>query len=561
MHNCSARWAKLAALLAVITLLGAGLATRVAAQDAGNKVLRIHHLTYPDNIDPQKGSFTNEIDVMAMAYEGLTKLDSNLQTVPAAAESWDFNQEGTVVTFHLRDGLKYSDGSPLTAENYRYSIERTCDPNTAGEYPSILFDIKGCSEFSNLYNAEEGATPVSADDTKAFDAAKANLGVKALDDTTLEVTLNGPAPYFPTVAYTWVTFPVKQEIVEKDPDGWWKDPKNHIGNGPFVITGIDEDQLISFKPNPNYWGGKPKLEGLEYVYQTDSGAALEAYRSGDLDTMQVDPAQIPAIKDDPELSKQLLQYAQGATWNLQFNLTQEPWQDPKVRQAFSMAFDRETYCSEIRNGDCVPTTTWIPTGIPGAVETNKFGFDPEGAKKALTESTYGGPDKLPEISYYYNSDDAQNTARAEFVAGMFRDNLGVEVKLEPTEGKALVALRKDISTWPSMTLAGWIQDYPDPQNWLSIYWTCKGFATDFGYCNKDVDTLLGQADRELDQAKRTSLYEKAQNLVIDDVPGPFLYNTANVFLVKPVVTGYDKTPIDAEWPGQYTSLLTVDVNR
>ena len=560
MHGLSARWAKLAGLLAVLALLVPLVTIRVAAQDAaGAKVLRVHHLVYPDDFDPQKSSFTNEIDILQLAYEGLTRLDKDGNTIPGAAESWEFNADGTVVTFTLREGLQYSDGSPVTAENYRYAIERTCDPNTAGEYPSILFDVKGCQEFVSLYG-EDPENPLEVSD-EDFEAARQAIGAKAVDDRTLEVTLNSAAAYFPTVAYTWVFYPVKQEIVEQDPDAWWQDSANHIGNGPYRITRIEEDQLIAFEPNENYWGEQPKLDGIEYIYQPESGVALEAYRAGDLDTMQVDPSQIPAIKDDPELGQQLLQYPQASTFNLQFNLTQEPWTDKKVREAFSLAFNRQEYCEQVRNGDCVGTTTWVPAGIPGALETEHFGFDPEAAKQALAESSYGGPEELPEISLYYNSDDAANTARAEYIAGMYRDNLEVEVTLEPTEGKALVDLRKDLSTWPHMTIAGWIQDYPDPQNWLSIYWSCQGFAVDFGYCNEEFDALVKQADAEPDATKRLQLYEQAHQLLIDDIPGPFLYNSASVFLVKPYVTGYVTSPNDSEWPGERVSAHLIDIER
>jgi oligopeptide transport system substrate-binding protein len=153
--------------------------TALAAQDTG-KVLRIHEPVYPDVVDPQKSSFVNEIDILALAYEGLTRLDTSQNTVPGAAESWEYNDDATQITFHLREGLKYSDGSSLTAENFRYAVERTCDPVTAGEYQSILFEIKGCAEFAGLALDEQG----NAQDytPEEHEAARAALGVRALDD-------------------------------------------------------------------------------------------------------------------------------------------------------------------------------------------------------------------------------------------------------------------------------------------------------------------------------------------------------------------------------------------
>ncbi|MBX6753796.1 MAG: peptide ABC transporter substrate-binding protein [Thermorudis peleae] len=524
--------------------------TAQGTQVTGNKILRIHEYTYPDIFDPQKSSFSNEIAVLHMNYEGLTQLDKNMKTVPAAAESWEFSPDGLTLTFHLRAGLKYSDGTPLTAENFRYAVERTCDPKTAGEYQSILFDIVGCEDFAS----------VDPKDTQKYEAARQKLGVSAPDDRTLVIKLTHPAPYFPTIASLWVFYPARKELIEKGGDNWWKDPKLQIGNGPFQITEIVEDQLIRFKANPNYWAGRPKLDGIDIVYQKESSVALEAYKAGQLDMFSPDPSQLPAIKNDPELSKQLVQYTAATTINLSFNLTKEPFTDKNVRLAFSYAFDRKTYCEQVRNGDCKPTLEWIPPGIPGNANIDKYGFDPQKAKEALAQSKYGGPDKLPPIKLTYNSDDPANQARMEWIAGQFRDILGVNITLDPVDGKTLVAMRKDIKTYPQMTPAGWIEDYPDPQNWLSVYWKCDAtFAQRFGYCNKQFDDLVTQADKELDPNKRVQLYQQAEQILVDDVPGPFLYNPINRFLVKPYVTGYTPTPSDDAFPGEFGSLLTLDI--
>jgi oligopeptide transport system substrate-binding protein len=553
---------KLIGLLALMAMLVPMFASPAASQDGG-KILRIHNITDPDVVDPQQSSFSNEIEILAMNYEGLTRLDESSQTVPAAAESWEFNEDGTVLTFKLREGLTYSDGSPLTAERFRYAVERNCDPNVAGEYQSILFEIVGCADFAGSLAAPEvgEGTPAAEVDPAAYDTAKAALGVKAIDDLTLELTLVAPAPYFPTIAGLWVFFPAKQELIEQGGEEWWKDPALQLGNGPFQLSEYVEEQQVSLVANENYWAGRPLLDGIEIVYQGESAVALEAFRAGDLHMMQVDPQQIPEIQADPELSEQYLSYSVAFTGNLAFNLTQEPFTDIKVRQAFSQAFDRETYCSVVRNGDCTPTLTWIPEGLPGSIESDLYGFDPEAAVAALAESSYGGPEGLPEIRMFYNSDDTANTARAEWVAGQYRDILGVEIVLEPTEGTALTELRKEPSTFPQMLLVGgWYQDYPDPQNWLSVYWKCDAtFALRFAYCNEEFDALVTQADQELDEATRLDLYEQAGQILIDDIPGPFLYNLSNLMLISPNVTGYTPTALDAEFPGQFASLLTLDI--
>ncbi|NOK60554.1 MAG: peptide ABC transporter substrate-binding protein [Chloroflexi bacterium AL-W] len=526
-----------------------------AAEGSGDNILRIHQAQYPDVFDPQKSSFSNEIVILAMNYEGLTKLNENLEAVPAAAESWEFNEDATEITFKIREGLTYSDGSPITAENFRYAMERNCDPNTAGEYQSILFDVAGCEAFATTL----------VTDTAGLEETRAALDVEAVDDQTLRVGLAAPAPYFPYIAGLWVTFPAKQDLIEAGGETWWQDVANHVGNGPFQITRIEEDQLIEFKANENYWGGAPQIAGLEYIYQGDSSVALEAYRSGQIDIMSPDPSQLPSIESDAELSEELLVYPGASTFNLSFNLTLEPFSDQKVREAFSYAFDRETYCEVIRNGDCTPTLSWIPEGVPGAIETDQFGYDPDAALQALSESTYGGPEGLPEIKLTYNSDDPATQPRVEWIAGQFREVFGIEVTLDPVEGKTLVALRKDPTTFPQMlAFGGWIQDYPDPQNWLSVFWTCDStFAQRVAYCNEEFDALIEQADTSTDQEERIQLYEQAGEILIADVPGPFAYNLSNIFLVDPRVQNYVGTAADSPsgWPGQWASPLTITVEE
>jgi oligopeptide transport system substrate-binding protein len=548
-------WSALAALVVVFTLVMPALATSTMAQDEAN-VLRIHHLSYPDVVDPQKSSTTPEIDILQLVYEGLTRLDTNQETVPAAAESWVYNDDATQITFTLRPNLTYSDGSPITAENFRYAVERTCDPETAGEYQYLLFEIVGCEDFAGIGTTDDGEprefTP------EEYDAAKAALGVRAVDSLTLQLDLTNPAPYFHTIGALWVFFPVKQEIAAQDPDNWWKSAENHVGNGPFTVTSIAEDQEWTFAANDNYWQGRPLLDGIDYVYVDEAAVALQAYRAGDLDIVQLQSDQISEVADDPELSPAFVTYPQAATQFLAMNLAQEPFQDKKVREAFAYAIDRETLCTVVRSGDCLPTVSFIPEGLPGAIDTDQYAFDPEAARQALAESSYGGPDNLPEIKLYFNSDFEERGQQAEWIAGEIRDILGVELTLEPMEGAALTALRKDPTTHPQLLYFGsWYQDYPDPQNWLSVFWTCDSSLNTVGYCNEELDELTALGDSTIDPAERLSYYAQAGQILVDDVPAAFLLNPSGIFVVNPAVTGYTPTPSEVEWPGSVSSLMTI----
>jgi oligopeptide transport system substrate-binding protein len=317
---------------------------------------------------------------------------------------------------------------------------------------------------------------------------------------------------------------------------------------------------VKFEANENYWEGKPKVDGIEIVYQGDTAVALEAYKQGQLDVMQPDPSQLPAINEDASLKGELLKYAGANTYAQGFNLTKEPWTDKKVREAFAYAFDRDTYCDVIRNGDCLPVYEWLPDGVSGHLGGEEYKFDPEKAKQALAESTYGSADKLPEIKVSWNADDPAATPRLEWYAQQIREILGVELVLDPLEGKAINAARKDVTTYPQVCFGctNWFQDYPDPQNWFSTYWNSGSFAARIGYKNEKLDALMKQADTTLDPAKREELNKQASQTLIDDLPAPFMYSIANTFLVKPYVTGYTTTSADSELPGQWGSLLSIE---
>lgn len=550
-------WRHLTIVALALSVFVPGLATQSAAQ-TDQSILRVHQWLYPDVVDPQKSSFTNELDILAIVYEGLTRLDEHQVTVPAAAESWEYNADATQITFHLRAGLTYSDGSPLTAENFRYAVERTCDPATAGSYQSILFVVAGCAEFAGLtIDAGGNARAYTAAE---HEAARNALGVRALDDRTLQLDFTRPAPYFHTIAFTWVFYPVKQAIVEQDPDNWWRSAENHIGNGPFIVTRIDPDQRWSFAANNHYRLGRPKLDGLEFVYIGDPAVSLQAYRAGDLDILHIGASVIDEIRDDTELAGQLLDYPLAGTMMMAMQLTQAPFDDPQVREAFAYAFDRETYCAELEDGTCVPTLSWIPPGVPGAIETQAFAFDPVKAKQALAASTYGDPQALPAITLTYYNDDPREGERAEWVAGQYRDLLGIAMNLAPMDGTTLSSLTKDAATHPQLMLyGGWFQDYPDPQNWLSLYWTCDSvFARPIGYCNPAFDQLVTQGDTTVDPAERLPFYEQAGRVLVDDAPGVFLFNAEGLFLVKPTVAGLAPTASSSDWPGQYASLMSIE---
>jgi oligopeptide transport system substrate-binding protein len=390
--------------------------------------------------------------------------------------------------------------------------------------------------------------------------------VRALDERSLELRLTQPAAYLPTLAASVLFSPVKREAVEADPDGWWRNPAARVGNGPFRAVAIEPDldiPRIRFAANERYWGGRPNLDGIDYLYYVDSDRTndvVEAYRRGELDVAYPWEELMPAVEADPALSAELLWSPLAQIGHMPFNLRREPFQDKKVRQAFAYGFDREAWCREIEFGDCTPALAWIGPGSPGHIETDAFAYDPAKARQALAESSYGGPANLPEVVWYYFPEDSKDVRIAEWLAAQYRSVLGVELKLVPTNDEEFDALYESAATWPQLDWRWWEAQYPDPHGWLSVYWTCDSeiHAKPYGYCNPAFDALVARADAELDPAMRLALYEEAQRLLLADAPTIIINNGGLSMLIKPHVVGYVVTPADLGWPGWFTP-LTIDI--
>ncbi|MBS1966864.1 MAG: peptide ABC transporter substrate-binding protein [Chloroflexi bacterium SZAS-1] len=526
-----------------------------SAPATGGNILRIADATWPDSLDPQKSSFANEIAILQQNYEGLTRYDKDLKTVPAAAEKWAYNADATEVTFTLRDGLKYSDGSPLTAQDFVNAVYRVLDPHSPGDYQTLLFMIKGAEDIIN--------TEVPTDEAKLPDLRKA-LGITAPDDKTVKFELNQPTPYFHTLVGTWVMYPAKQDLIDKGGETWYEDVANQVGNGPWQITTIDKSaNLIEFKANENYWAGRPKLDGLQVKYIDDLTVALQAYKNGEVDIMTPDPNDVPTIKSDATLGKEYHEYP-GACMNaISFNLNKPPFNNQKVREAFAYGFDRAGYARDALKDTEIPSLTWIPQGYPGYDKNEtRFGYDPAKAKQLLAEAGFANGAGLPELKWSYNSNNPANQARIEYIAQMYQKGLGITITPEPVEGTTLTNLRKSNETYPQITTSGWCADYPDQQNWLSVYWqSSTNFAKNTGYKNAEVDKLLGQADIETDPAKRADLYDQAQKLVVGDVGQIMRGVSKNTYLVKPYVQGLDFTPQDSDWSGQITGTFGTTITK
>lgn len=524
--------------------------------------LRVNLGTYPDTIDPQKSSFVNEIAHLKLIYEGLTRLDNDLNTVPGAAESWEYNDDATQLTFHLREGLKYSDGSLLNAKRFEYSLMRNIDPATAGEYASITDDIAGAADWRTAdvtaLSEEELAALRDAVQVHAVDSTGAACtDYEQTDCLDLVIGLAQPAPYFHTVASLWVTYPAKEELISEGGEIWWNSSKFQVGNGPFVLSALEPFVRAYFTPNANYWRGVATYD-LEFRYITDTAVAFEAYKNDEFDIIPIGAEDLGTIQNDATLNAEANIYPGSCTYAIMFHQLKAPFTDQAVREAFAYALDREAWVTDVLNGLGSPTLTWIPKGFPGYdAEESRWGYDPEKAVQTLTDAGYSvvdgqliGPDGAAiEITETF-SDTPRNRTRFEWLVAKYKEVLGIDIALNPVESTTYTALTKDVNTAPQMFILGWCADYPDPQNWLSVYWkSSSSFASRIGYASTDLDTLLNQADSTIDPTERMQYYADAQKMLTDTAPVAYMWNNVNAYLVKPWVKGVVQTPQDSGWVG------------
>lgn len=411
-------------------------------------------------------------------------------------------------------------------------------------------------------------------DAAAVEAAFKNYGVSCTDPSTLKVEFTKPTGFWDYVAYTWVTYPSDQKAVDADPEAWWTKAEGHNGNGPYNISEITEGQKIVFTANPNYWKGTPKIERIELVYTNDTQLLFEAYKKGELEIVGVAPEWLQEVNATDQLKGEFIRYPAATTTGMTFNHADARFQDKNVRIAFSQAFDRPGWVQDVSQGIGKEYTRWIPPGVPGA-QADKPGVpdtDLVAAKKTLVDNGYAAADstadapkidcaKLGDLKITYPA-TSLNHARFQFVAGNMVRAFGCPVTLDPVDPTVYTALTKDPKTFPLLSRQGWIQDYPHPSNWLSVYFTCAGFAARSSYCNKDFDALTAKADAATNFEDAVKLYEQAEDTLMSDVPTAFTNYGEYLYLVKPYIVGLNDNlgSSDAAWPGQFGPITSYDID-
>lgn len=478
----------------------------------------------PDTIDPALNSAVDGGTLCNHAFEGLTRLASDGVTYePGQAESWDVSDDGLTYTFHLREGLKWSDGSDLTANDFVYAWNRAVNPETAADYEYMFDVIEG-------YDEKE-------------------LNVEATDDLTLVIKLNANTPYFTELCAFPVYFPVKQDVVEASGEAWATDPSTYVGNGPYKLVEWAHDSYMLYEQNENYWDVAnlgPKQ--IKFVLMEDPNSQLSAYETEEVLFIDDCPtAEIPAQKENDDF------YIEGqlGTYYVSYNTENEYLSNPLIRKALTLAIDRNYICEQIGQAGQQPAGAFVPTGLTDADKTKQFRdvggdyFDPEDyegnielAKQALEEAGYPNGEGLPTFNYLTN-DSAGHVDIAEALQNMWKE-IGVNITIDTQEWNTFLNTRKEGDY--DIARNGWLGDYNDPISFLDM-WVTGGGNNDAQWSNAEYDALIKEIKNTGDQETRIADMHKAEDLIFDDWMLCPLYYYVDIYLLNNKVQGFYSSPL------------------
>lgn len=476
-----------------------------AGSTTGEKILKVQVGPDPETVDPALNSAIDGGNMILHAFEGLLTLDENGQLKEGQAESWETSEDGLTWTFHLRDGLKWSDGTDLTAKDFVYSWQRVCDPNVAAPYAeTVLGMVKGYDE------------AVAGDITK--------LDVQAPDEKTVVVNLANPCSYFGELAAFATLNPVQQATVEANGDAWATSADTYISNGPFMMTEWVPGSHITFSKNPNYWNAEAiKLDKLEFELIEDSNAAYSAYTSGEVDMIKDVPTEeIPSLQGNDDFHVEPI----IGTYYVSLNLQKEYFQDARVRKALSLAIDRNYVANTLMQGTYSPASSivgpgWLDTdgssfaenangGTP-YIDNDNFDANLEEAKKLLEEAGYPNGEGFPQIEYTTNDADYHKVV-AEYLQQAWAA-IGIDLKVNIVEWASFTPMRRNGEF--DVARNGWVGDYTDPSNILELFCTTNG-NNDGKYTNADFDATIEDSRVTTDATTRSADLHKAEDTLMND---------------------------------------------
>ncbi|MEQ1821698.1 MAG: peptide ABC transporter substrate-binding protein [Fimbriimonadaceae bacterium] len=471
----------------------------------------------PTTLDPGVVQDSDTIEVLQQVFEGLVGWDENNQPTGILAENWEFQKGGKVILFHLKKGVKFHNGREVKAADFKWSWERVCSAELKSTASSYMTDIVGAKEL-----IEGKATQMS--------------GVKVVDDYTLSVELDTPKPYF-LGKMVYVAFAA---VAKEAQDGLneMKGVTNMVGTGPFKAARYENEQLVVLEANKDYHGGAPKIDRIERPVVLDAQTRLNKYKNGELDLCLVQRADVEGIMADGELSSQLKFMDLPSVFFLGFNSSglYPPFKDRRVRRAFAMAIDRSRIVNTYMKGINTEAHGIIPPGVMGHRDrAADIPFDPEGARKLLAEAGYPGGKGMPLLELRYREGYRDISLVAEAACNDLVKNLGVKVQAQSKEWKALLdAYNRGQNAFFHMR---WKGDYLDPQNFISHMHASFGPENHSGYVNPTLDQLCREADRIVDPKERTALYQKAEDIALQDATWVPVYYQRDALLTRPGVSG------------------------
>lgn len=492
-------------------------------EESAEKVLYLNNGQEPTSFDPPIGFDSVSWSALNNLMEGLTRLGQDHEPEAAIAEKWDISEDGKVYTFHIREDAKWSNGDPVTAGDFEFAWKRLLNPDTGSSAAFLGYFIEG----GEAYNNGKG----SADDVK----------VKAVDDKTFEVTLVSPQAYFLSVITNPAFFPINEKVATENPK-WFAEAESFVGNGPFNLTEWEHDSHFVMEKNDQYWDAETvKLDKIHWAIIDDTNTEYQMYQSGELD-----------VSDVPsELSEQLLGEAkvedQAGDYFYRFNVNMEPFQNLNIRKAFAMAVDQQQIVDFVTKNGEKPAYGFVSYGFtdPSGKDFREVSGDlvktnAEEAKALLEKGMEEeGYDKLPEVTLTYSTDDTHKKI-AEALQQMFKENLGVEVKLANMEWNVFAEEQKALKF--QLSRSSFLADYADPINFLENFQTGHSMNRT-GWSNEKYDQLIKDAKNEADEAKRFELMYEAEKILFGEMPIIPIHFYNQVYLYNDAVSGIVRHPV------------------
>ncbi|AMN54303.1 ABC transporter substrate-binding protein [Roseibium algicola] len=520
-----------------VTALAAALMAATSITAVAEVVYHRGNTADPETLDQHKTSTTYEAHILRDLYEGLVAYGADGQIIPGVASEWKVSDDGKTYTFMLRDDAKWSNGDPVVAGDFVFSLQRIMNPETGAKYANVLYPI------------------LNAEKVNKGEAKPEELGVKALDDHTLEIALESPTPYFIDLLGHQTGLPVHPASVEKFGSDFVK-AENIVTNGAFTLAEFVPNAHVKAVKNPHFHDAdQVKIDTVFFYPTEDRGAALRRFQAGELHTNNDAPTEQVAFMRE-NLGDQFHVAPYLGTYYYALNHEDEVLKNPDVRQALSMAIDREFLADEIWGSTMVAGYSFVPPGIGNYGEPAYADYKDmsqidreEKAIELLTNAGFG-PDNPVELTINYNtSENHKNTAVA--IADMWKP-LGVNVKLINTDTKTHYAMLRDRQDF-DVARAGWIGDYSDPQNFLFMVESDNDGFNYARYNNPEYDALMDEAAVTVDLEKRADILKKAEELFMRDLPFiPMMYY-GSMNLVSDKMAGFEDNLLNIH-PSRWMSI-------